>query len=130
MYLDKQLLLSDSQSVGGSGSGSAYSENAIDLSEAQDLGKGKPVAVVVVFEADVSASTLQISVVEDDDSTIGGDSTVLVQTAAIAYTSLPKGKVIVLPLPEGIQTQRYLGVAYTRGNTLTAIVSAFLAFDY
>jgi len=137
MYVDKQLLLSDSQDL--SQTAATYSStNIIDLTAVgREIGQGKPVGVVVVVDeafASSGAATVVFSLVANDDEDLTTSATVLYATPAIGYASLTLGKVIVLPIPVGrIPTDaQYIGVTYTIGaaTTTAGTCSAFLAFEW
>lgn len=137
MYVDKENLFTataaDLSSVGSSGV--VYSDSSIYLGVVRDVGKGRPLYVVFCIDTAItsgnSTATMKFSVVDDDDATVAGDGVVLVSTDDIAVTRLTLGKVIVLPLPSGIMTQKYLGVSFSGGTEVTTAGSctAFLAVD-
>jgi len=132
MYVDKELLLSDSQDLSQS-AGSYYSTYAINLGgTVGDIGSGNPLYLVCcVDEAFTSAgsATVQICLIAEDDTTLDSGSTIIVQTDDIAYTTLTAGKIIVIPVPAGLITQQYIGVRYDIGTATTTAgtISAFIA---
>ena len=132
MFVDKQLLLSDSQDLSQTAN-SYYSTNAINLSSVVgDIGSGAPKWMnIVVDEAFASsgAATVVFAIIDEEDSTLDDDSVVILQTRALAYTLLTEGKIICIPLPAGLITQQYLGMKYTiAGATTTAgKVSSFIS---
>lgn len=138
MYVDKELLLSDSQDLEMS-QGTTYSTNAIDLESLRDIGKGRPISMVItVDEAFTSAglATVVFFIVDEDTEsdgtvTLDSDSVEIVQTDTLAIARLTEGKVIVIPIPAGLITKQYIGMKYTIGtaDTTAGKVSVFLALD-
>lgn len=135
MYVDKELLFSDSQDL--SQTQADYSSSNIIHVHSGDLGLGTPMAVVItVDEAFDSAgsATVAFKLVANADEDLTTSATTMCETPAIAYTALTKGKVIVLPIPQGrmASTDLYFGVVYTIGGATTTYgtCSAFLAFDW
>ena len=132
MFVDKQLLLSDGQDLSQTAD-TYYSSNAINLSSVVgDIGNGAPTWMVFVVDeafASSGAATVVFAIIDEEDATLDGSSVVILQTAAIAYTTLTEGKTICIPLPAGLITQQYIGASYTiAGATTTAgTVSAFLS---
>lgn len=137
MYVDKELLFTataaDLSSVGSSSQ--VYSDSSIYLGVVRDVGKGRPMYVVFCMDTALtsgnSTATMKFSVVDDDDATVAGDGVILVSTDDIVVTRLTLGKVIVLPLPAGVMTQKYLGVRFDGGTetTTAGTCTAFLALD-
>jgi hypothetical protein len=134
MILSKELELSDAQQI----STTANSTNVIDLGSTgtvlggpaalvRDIGKGEPVPVLIQVETAFATNqpgTLQIKVVNGATTTLSG-ATTLVETPALAASTLVAGYQIPIQfLPEKI-TQRYLGIVYTCTNTVaTGTVTA------
>lgn len=138
MFVDKNLIMADSRTM-SSASTDVDGLTTIYLGAGtyRDIGKGKPVAVVIVVEtafASAGAATEQFKVIGHTAADIASAGTVIAETGAIAYTALTLGKVIAIPIPSGIMgsTLVYLGIrCTTAGATSTAgVCSAFLAFDW
>lgn len=136
MYVDKQLLFSDSQDL-SQVQADYSSSNIIHWDGGCDWGKGKPMAVVITVDeafASAGAATVTFHLVANADEDLTTSATTLYETPAIAYTELTAGKVIVLPIPQGrmASTDYYLGVVYAIGGATTTAgtCSAFLAFDW
>ena len=139
MYIDDQLLLSDSQAL----TATAVGTNVIDLSVARSMGNGEALAVVFVVEVAADQTT------GDEDYTFTAEySSVAAQTsgyitigqrlfesgtpAAPAQNAdlLVAGYKFFIPIPPTTagDDERYLGVRYTlAGTTPTITVSAYLA---
>ena len=136
MYVDTQLLFSDSQDL--SQTQAAYSSsNIIHWGGGCDWGKGTPTAVIITVDEafdSAGAATMVFSLVANADEDLTTTPTILYATPAIGYAALTKGKVIVLPIPQGriAATDFYFGVTYTIGGATTTAgtCSAFLAFDF
>lgn len=131
MYIDKELLISDGQSLSSSGANpSTYS---VDLEAVRDIGKGRQLYVVVIVDTAPAvgdaADTVTISLITDDAVGLGSPTTIL-SLPAITGANLTVGRVpIVIPIPQGIAEQ-YLGLNYQLSAAFTAFtVSAFIALD-
>jgi hypothetical protein len=134
MILDNELVLSEGQDLSQTAS-SYYSTNVINLGSKRDIGKGQPLYLVgCVEEGFASAttnSTLQLALIQEDDTTLDGDSEVVIETAPIPEADLKAGKVIAIPLPAGIMDKQYIGVKYTIGTATTTAgkMTTFLALQ-
>jgi len=79
-----------------------------------------------------SDATLTVALCNESatDAVIDGSSNVLWQTAAIPQASLTAGsEVIKMPLPNQVDSERYVGVLYTIGGTsalATGTINAWL----
>lgn len=120
--LDAQTLVSDSQVTGAA----AVSTNSYDLGPAaRQVGTGSPLAAGVAIEVAPTGVSIQIEVISATNAALTagvlshGSMTVLQADA-------PIGKQIVVPVPNGAPTQRYLGLRYTVPAG-TATVSAWFA---
>jgi len=124
---DAMLELSEEQDLGATTStGSIAATNVLDMVVSDvDLGAGNPVwlNVKVGTEAIINSdsdATLTVALCNESatDATIDGSSNVLWQTAAIAQTALTAGaEVIKIPLPNQVDSERYVGVLYTIGGS-------------
>lgn len=118
MITDKYLRLSEDQEV----LTSAVSTNTIDLSQARDVGEGKPLymvfTVTTAFTRAAGALTVTMNVITDDDAALGSPTT-LASTGAIAKADLTAGAQFVLQIPPvlGSKGLRYLGASFTNSAT-------------
>ena len=106
---DAQLLFSDAQ--GPFNTGTNASTNDIDLLVDRDVGKGRPLELLITVVTAVTGtnSTCDIRLVTDDNSSFSS-ATVLWSTGALAVAALPAGKQFAVKVPRG--TERYLRVQY------------------
>jgi len=132
MYLDDELVVSDSQDI-SQVAGSYYSSYAVNVGASVDIGAGNPLHMVFVIDAALDSSggaaTCVFAVIDEADATLDGSSVVIAQTKAMTETELYAGKTFSIPLPAGIITQAFIGAKYTiAGETSTAgTVTAFLS---
>ena len=118
MITDKYLRLSEGQEV----LTSAVSTNTIDLSQARDVGEGKPLymvfTVTTAFTRAAGALTVAFNTLIDDDAALGSPTT-LASTGAIAKADLAVGAQFVLQIPPvlGSKGLRYLGASFTNSAT-------------
>jgi len=131
MYLDKQLLLSDSQVI--CNSGSELSENIIDLSAARNIAKGKQMYVVIIVDTTfTTATSIDFQLMTHTTTTVSSGS-IMVSTGAIAIASLTANRApIVLPVGDALgAAKQYVGMYYVLAgsNAGAGAVTAFLAFD-
>lgn len=118
MITDKYLRLSENQEV----LTSAVSTNTIDLSQARDIGEGKPLymvfTVTTAFTRAAGALTVTFNTIIDDDAALGSPTT-LASTGAIAKADLTAGAQFVLQIPPiiGSKGLRYLGASFTNSAT-------------
>jgi hypothetical protein len=128
MHLDKNLMISDSQAL----TGTSYSQNSIDLGNVtpkNEIGAGEPMALVVNVEVAADHTTgdetYQIDVIQSANENLSSGTPLA--GAVISYSLLTAGAVIVIPIPPGSVTARYLGAIFTLGGTLPSMtVSAFV----
>lgn len=125
MILDAQTLLSDAQAV----TADAASTNTIDLGNVtpkNDIGNGEP--LVAVFTVDVAADattgdeTYEFQVIQSANADLSSpDILVKTDTSYITRATLIAGYQLVLPIPPGLVTKRYLGAYYNVGGTTPTI---------
>jgi hypothetical protein len=128
MFLDALLLLSDAQAV----TADAYSTNTIDLggsSPARGIGAGEPMAVVVTVDVAADATTgdetYSFLLVQSANADLSAHDTL--STITVAAANLTAGQKVVIPVPPGSVTKRYVGVRYDVGGTTPSITcTAFL----
>lgn len=116
---DAFSLYSDAQAL----TGTAASTNLIDHLAAGHMGSGEPMALVL--DVDVAADTASgnetyvVTLQTDDNS--GFSSAATVATATIAGSALTAGSQHVLPIPPGVNVERYTRVNYTLGGTTPSV---------
>lgn len=121
MYVDSQLLLSKEQAV----TADAASTNVIDLGVSQDIGRGEPMAVVVVVNEDANFTADETYAFQVRTGSTNAPSTVIA-SQAIDASDLVAGSRHVLPI--GFTNDRYIGAYYDVGGTSPEVtVTAFLA---
>lgn len=129
MFLDSQLLLSDAQAL----TATAVSTNTIDTALAtNEVGAGKPMALV--FTVDVAADTAsadetyQFQLIQSANANLSSQDVLLqTDTSFITRAVLVAGYKVVIPIPPGMKTKRYLGARYVLGGTTPSVtVTAFI----
>lgn len=123
MNIDAQTLFSDAQAL----TETAASTNLIDFGSDRDMGRGEPMAVVIVVDVAADGTTTnetyQFDVQTDSDVAFGSATTL--SSNVIGYASLTLGSRHVIPL--GHTNERYMRLYYTLGGTTPTItVTAFL----
>lgn len=132
--VDAQLQFSAAQAL----TGTAVSTNVIDIAgiapgpgggaTERRIGTGEPLAVVVFITvaAGGTTPTLQIDLQSDDN--VGFASPAIVATSgSLAAAVLTAGAKIVIPIPPGKATEKFLRLNYTVGGTSpTVTVTAYL----
>lgn len=132
--IDYLCLFSDAQAV----TTSAVSTNVYDcgnVTPKMQIGTGRPLAVS--FQIDVSADfttgdeTYEFRVIQSATDNMASPTTIArisyIASGELISTLLVAGLVIVLPIPPGRPTQRYIAAWYeTGGNTPTMTVTSWL----
>jgi len=125
MILDAQALFSDSQAI----TATAVSTNAYDLKKvSQDVGTGERlylyVTVVTAFTDSGSDSTVAVTLVTDDNSSLS--SATAVQTLGTFAALSAVGSKLVVPIASNLTLEQYIGLNYTlaNGNLTTGAVTA------
>ena len=142
MYVDKHTMIANAESVYGS-AGTQYCDYSIDLGNTgqyADLGKGRPVAVIVTVDtafAGTSGSLITFQVMADVDLTIDASSKIIAQSGPYPVTALTIGKMIAIPIPAGSlplfgTTYDHIGMAVlTSDQTSSAgAITAHVAMDW
>lgn len=129
MIQDAQTLLSDAQAL----TATAVSTNTYDTGAAgNEIIAGEPLCIV--FTVDVAADTAsgdetyQFQAIQSANANLSSQD-VLVQTdtSFITRATLIAGYKLVLAIPPGLKTKRYLGARYVLGGTTpTLTVTAAL----
>lgn len=126
MFVDSQLLLSDSQAV----TAAAASTNYIDLAIARDIGTGEDLYLVSVCKVAMtdsgSDSTLAVTVETDDNTSFS--SALTAQTAFTFSATSAAGTIKIAKLSPQVINERYMQVRYTpaNGNLSTGSFSTFI----
>lgn len=122
MYIDSQLLLSKEQTV----TADAASTNVIDLGVSQDIGRGEPMAVVVVVNEGADFTTEDETYAFQVRTGSTDTPTTVIASQAIDASDLVAGSRHVLPI--GFSNDRYLAAYYdVDGTTPSVTVTTFLA---
>lgn len=125
MFLDALLLVSDAQAV----SADAVSTNTIDLGNPtvkNRIGTGEPVAFLITVDVSADGTTgdetYAFEVISSASSNLSSP-TVLNRRAFTAgqHTQLTAGTRLLLDVPGGTPTQRFLGLNYDVGGTTPTI---------
>lgn len=129
MFLDSQLLLSDAQAL----TATAVSTNTIDtLLATNEIGAGEPMALVFTIDTAADAvsgdETYQFQLIQSANANLSSQDVLLqTDTAFITRSVLTAGFKVVIPVPAGMKTKRYLGARYVlAGTTPSVTVTAFL----
>lgn len=129
MFVDAQTLLWDAAAL----TSDAASTNTYDTGAAgNDISVGEPLALVI--SVDVAASvdgtqTYEFQVIQSASANLGTPD-ILAKvsfTTALATSLLTAGKIIVVPIPPGSITKRYIGAYFDGANTPTITVTAWIA---
>lgn len=145
MYIDSRLEFADAVSVAAA-AGTANLTNQIDLGTvSRDIANGEPMYLIVTVDTDIvtggSAGTIAYQLVSDDTASIATNGSQSIHATSKAFVTgstastanfTKAGQVAwVLPLPQGVVYERYLGVQYVIGTTTTTAgkVNAFLTHD-
>ncbi len=128
--LDALTMLSDGQAVTDT---DAYSTNTIDLGDVtpnRSIGDGEPLAIVVTVDvgpaepAGSLTDAFDFIAVESVNANLGSHAVMCQRRVAAAL--LTAGAMVVLPIPPGLPTSRYIGARYEVGTGDTITVSAHL----
>lgn len=138
MYVDSQLLFSDTQTV----TATAVGTNVIDLGVAQSIGNGEPMAVVFKIESDaVQTGSDEDYTFEVEYSSVAAQTSGYVTMGRRLYESgtpgapaqnadlLVTGYQLAIPIPPtgAGDDEQYLGVRYTiAGAAADVDVTAYL----
>lgn len=120
MFVDKLTLLWDAAAL----TSDAASTNTIDLGAAgNDVSVGEPLALVI--QVDVAADyttgneTYEFQVIQSANADLSSPNILcLIQPA---YSLLTAGAIVVVPIPPGSITKRYLGAYWNGGGTTPTI---------
>lgn len=131
MMIDSFLQLSSNQAL----TGSAASEDTIDLTNARDIGIGEPLALVLAVKVAAGGTTpTLVAAVQVDSTSAFGSATTVATSRTYAQADMAAGAILVTPLPpfSSLQTDdpqnaefNHLRVNYTMtGTTPTVTLDA------
>ena len=121
----------------------AVSTNAYDLgadavasATRRDPAIGEPLVIVltvgVAAKVSGTTETYEFQVIQADDSALTTNVEILAKypfTNTQAAALLKAGAIIVMPIPPGSVTRRYLGAQFDGSNTPTITVSAYITLQ-
>lgn len=133
MIHDSLLQLSDAQAVT---SADAYSTNTIDLGSTtpvREIGSGEPMALLVNVTVAAAGDgtpasftdTFDFMVVQSDNANLSSHDVVIQRR--VPGAQLTAGALVIVPIPPGRPTKRYLGARYELGTDDTITVDAWIA---
>lgn len=112
MYLDDELKLADDQAVVGA----ANSEHYLDTEKTNPYFESGNMGLAVIVKTAATGTTgFDIYIVHK----AGGQPTINDLTLAMGrfpVANLTKGAVVIVPIPKGVKTLRYLGAYFSRVN--------------
>lgn len=136
MIMDTTLQFCNGEAVQGTAATRLEGDVVFLGSVAHDPGAGEPLYLVLQVDtafASAGAATIQFQLASDAQEAIAADGGATVHWASqvYAYADLVAGWQIVIPLPQGMDYEAYLGLlVVTAGATTTAgAISAFLTLD-
>lgn len=137
MFRDSQTALWEAAALvatGVSTNGYDLGADAVASATRRDPSVGEPIVVVLTVGVAAKVSggteTYEFDIIQADDAALTSNVTTLAQypfTNTQAGTLLKAGAIIVLPVPQGSVTQRYLGAKFIGANTPTITVTAWIA---
>jgi len=130
MIMDETLEFADGADVSGA-AGTALVGDVVDLgANVKNVGRGEHLYLVIQVETAASGGTsIAFELASDAAAGIAtdGSATTHWTSGAVAVADLTAGKRFIVPLPEGVDYERYLGILATRvGTVSTCDISAFL----
>lgn len=121
MQFDKENCLSDSQVFTGAATVSTNSFKK--QTAAQDLSIGDRKAVVVLPTVDAGAGSTQVlEAIQADDGALTTNVTVI-GSITLPAAKVTKGKMIEIPIAQGMMTQQYLGWRHTATGGITTLTA-------
>lgn len=126
MILDAQQQLSDSQVA--TTNTTTVSTNSYDTDTPQRaIGDGEPLAVMIIPESIVgSADTYTFQLISATDAALTTSVKVIRRTRVLTDAEITAAKMIVLNIPPGEPTQRYIGVSTILGASDALTYSAYI----
>jgi hypothetical protein len=140
-YVDEDLWVARAETMYGS-AGTVYGAYSVDLGTTgyiNDIGKGKPIYLVVCVStafAGTTGSHITFQVLADADLTMDASSKIIAQSGTFDVGDLTKGTVVVIPVGSATLTKYgntydHIGMAcLTADQTSSAgTVDAYFTFD-
>lgn len=128
MILDALTKVASSQAA--TTNTTSVSADSIDLGAAdpdRQIGDGEPLAAVFEIESITpSADTYTLDVIQASAGALNAGVGVLASTGVKTAAQLPAGSLVVLGIPPGAPTERYLGVRTTLGSGDALTYSAYI----
>jgi len=114
MWLDKQAMFSEDQTLVNAATGSTVtSTNVIDVTTL-DIGKGEPIEVLMQMTSALTGGTLQVKLITSAYAGLTGSST-LYDSGAVAAATLVAGYQFPIRTLPNI-TKRYMGLLLINGT--------------
>lgn len=109
MIVDQFLRVSDAQAI----TADAASTNTIDLSQARDIGEGKPLyAVFTVTQAFNNLTSMLVEVIVSDNADLSSPVILAMQNTLLAGLAVGNQYIVVVPPQIASLGKRYLGAYY------------------
>lgn len=126
MRLDAQMRLSNSQVA--TTNTTTVTTNSYDTGLiGRKIGTGIALVIAFFIEAITgSANTFSFEAISATDDALTGTVTRLALRGPFTAAAIPVGTVVVVDIPPGLPTQRYLGGRYTLGASDALTASAFI----
>lgn len=127
---DAKLEFSDDQDL-AMGTGTAMATNTFNWADTDlEMGQGEPIwfnarigteAIAGTSGTTAGSSTLVVSLVSEDNTTIDSSSEVMYTSRVFTEDEMTKGAWLVrIPIPVDIDNKQYMGVLYTIGGETSA----------
>lgn len=139
MFRDSQTALWEAAALSATGvstNGYDLGADAVASATRRDpsIGQGLVVALSVGVAAKVSGTTetYEFDIIQADDAALVTNVDTLAQypfTNAQAGTLLKAGAIIILPIPPGSVTRRFIGAKFIGANTPTITVTAWITLN-
>lgn len=126
MYIDALLLLSNGQQI----TADAVSTNTIDTnptvaSPAPQIGTGEPMGLAMVITAvGTNTGSAKIQAIQSAAANLGSPD--VIGEVDLVTADLVAGKAILVPIPPGYGSKRYLGANYDITGTVDFTVKTWL----
>lgn len=86
----------------------------------QDIGSGSPVYLVIQSQSALAgAGNITLELKSDSTADLATSATTHATTGTAVYTVWPALTTVVIPLPDGVVYERYLGMWYTNSGTIS-----------
>jgi hypothetical protein len=122
MITDALLQLASAQAFSATG----FSTNTVDLgnpSVLRNIGDGKPLVVLIAVTTAADATdgneTYQFDFVQSSNANLSSPD--VLESRVVARGSLTLGTQVIVPIPQGSVTKRYIGMQLTLGGTTPSI---------